>query len=1089
MYARVMSPGTLEAEVEEAALELLTELDWTVVRVMEETLGERGTLGRETRGDVVLLRRLRPALEKLNPTLPAEAITQAMDQLTRDRSAMGSIVAANRDVYALLKEGVKVKVAAPDGEQGLHDVTVRVIDWEKPEENDFLVAQQLWVQGDIYQRRADLVGFVNGLPLLFIELKGLHKNVENAYRDNFTDYLSTIPQMFWFNGVVVLSNGMTSRVGSVTGAWEHFKEWKRIEREDEPATVSLETVLRGVCDKRRLLDLIENFTLFSEQKSSVAKVVGQNHQFLGVNNAIAAVRKYQLASSPPGVSSDVLTARRRLGVFWHTQGSGKSFSMVFLSQKILRRLPGNWTFVVITDREDLDDQIYKTFAACGATNDKNVQAKSADDLKRLLTEDHRYVFTLIQKFRTDVKGATYPKLSDRSNIIVMVDEAHRSQYDTFALNLRQALPNAAFIGFTGTPLMAGEEKTREVFGDYVSVYNFRQAIEDNATVPLYYESRIPELQLTNDDLGDDLAALIDEADLNEDQAQKVEREFSRQYHLITREDRLDTIAADVVEHFVGLNTETERASQGGTKGMVIAIDKVTAVRMYDKVKTAWGKKLEDLRRQVLPYDDHKGRAKLRATIDFMTGLDMAVVVSQAQNEVEVFKKKGLDIAPHRLRMVKEDLDTKFKDPKDPLGLVFVCAMWMTGFDVPTCGAVYLDKPMRNHTLMQTIARANRVYEGKVNGLIVDYVGVFRNLQKALAIYGAGVGGGSRQGDTPVQPKEVQLEELQKLVAEGKKFCADHGVDIDVIRSLTKLARITALKAGVDKLVHPAETKKKYLTLATQADRVYRALGLDDAKLVLAADWGALLDLARGIRGLEQPVDISGVMARVEELLDESIDAEGYVIREPQGEQYGGRIHLGEIDFEALARYFAKAKNKASTVEALTSSATKRVNTLVRLNPTRRSLRDKLEALIEDYNQGAHTVADFFERLMAFIKEMEAEEKRPEGEGVSQEQLAFYDLLAGVEVTLSATDQAAVKKVATALPKLVEKKLVIDWRKSQMKRAAVRVAIKGALKDLPEVYDEVKFEAALAAVYEHVYESYWGDGKSLYVEEAVTPTAQ
>ena len=662
-----MSTGTLEAEIEEAALDLLSDMGWEVVRAMEETLGEHGTLGRETRGDVVLLQRLRPALEKLNPKLPPEGITQAIDVLTRDRSAMGSIVAANRDVHALLKHGVKVRVAEPDGDGELHDVTVRVIDWEKPEANDFLVAQQLWVQGDIYQRRADLVGFVNGLPLLFIELKGLHKNVENAYRDNFTDYLCTIPQVFWFNGVVVLSNGFASRIGSVTGAWEHFKEWKRIEREDEPATVSLETVLRGVCDKRRLLDLVENFTLFSEQKSSVAKIVVQNHQYLGVDNAIAAVRKYQLASTPPGVSSDVLAARRRLGVFWHTQGSGKSFSMVFFSQKILRRLPGNWTFVVITDREDLDDQIYKTFAACGAVTDKNVQARSAEDLKRLLTEDHRYVFTLIQKFRTDVKGGRYPKLSDRSNIIVMVDEAHRSQYDTFALNLCQALPNAAFIGFTGTPLMAGEEKTREVFGDYVSVYNFRQAIEDKATVPLYYESRIPELQLTNDDLGDDLAALIEDADLDEDQTQNVEREFSRQYHLITREDRLDTIAADLVEHFVGLNTETEQV--GGTKAMVIAIDKVTAVRMHDKVKAAWGKKREGLRAQLpcAAYDDARGRAKLQAAIAFMTQLDMAVVVSQAQNEVEGFKRKGLDIAPHRLRMVKEDLDTKFKDPRDPLG--------------------------------------------------------------------------------------------------------------------------------------------------------------------------------------------------------------------------------------------------------------------------------------------------------------------------------------------------------------------------------------------------------------------------------------
>ncbi len=408
---------------------------------------------------------------------------------------------------------------------------------------------------------------------------------------------------------------------------------------------------------------------------------------------------------------------------------------------------------------------------------------------------------------------------------------------------------------------------------------------------------------------------------------------------------------------------------------------------------------------------------------------------------------------------------------------------MTGFDVPSCGAIYLDKPMRNHTLMQTIARANRVYEGKVNGVIVDYVGVFRNLQKALAIYGAGAGGGVRPGETPVQPKEEQFKDLQRLIVDGKKFCADHGVDVDVIRSLTRLARITALRAGVDKLVHPAETKKRYLSLATQADRVYRALGLYDPKLELAPDWSALLDLARGIQGLEQPVDISEVMTRVEKLLDESIDADSYTIAEPLGDK--GRVHLGGLDFDALARYFTQATNKASTAEALSSASIKRADALVRLNPTLKSLREKLEALIADYNEGAHTVSEFFEKLMAFIKKMEGEEKRPESEGVSQEQLTLYDLLVGIKVTLSTKDKAVVKKIAVDLPKRLDSKLVIDWRKSQMKRAAVRVAIKRALEELPQPYDEVKFEAALEAVYEHVSESYWGDGKSKYVETGAT----
>lgn len=1079
-----MSPGTLEAHVEQAALDLFGSLGWTVMKVQHEVLGEHGTLGRDTRANMVLVRRLRAALAELNPGLPAEAIDGALEELTRDRSAM-TLVQANRETYRLLKNGVKVKVGAgADGDHEERDVTVRVIDWNNPEENDFLVTQQLWIQGDVYLRRADLVGFVNGLPLVFMELKGIHNNVEVAYRDNVRDYLSAIPQAFWFNAFVVLSNGFESRVGSVTGAWEHFKEWKRVEREDETPRVSLEVILCGLCDKTRLLDLVENFTLFAEMKSSIAKIVGQNHQYLGVNNAIAAAQSYHLASTPAGVSPEKLAQRRRLGVFWHTQGSGKSFSMVFFSQKILRKLPGNWTFVIITDREDLDDQIYKTFVGCGAVSDKEVQAKSTADLKRLLTEDHRYVFTLIQKFRTDVKGATYPKLSDRSDIIVIADEAHRSQYDTFALNLRNALPNAAFIGFTGTPLMAGEEKTREVFGDYVSIYNFRQAIEDNATVPLYYEARIPELQLTNEDLADELANLIEDADLDEDQQKKVEREFARQYHLITREERLDTIAADLVDHFVGLNAAKSAGRRSwATKAMVIAIDKVTAVRMHDKVKAAWKKRLatEKSRLGEVKYTEPEC-SEIAALVKFMEETDMAVVVSQAQNEVDSFKKKALDIAPHRQRMIKDDLDTRFKDEKDPLRVVFVCAMWMTGFDVPSCGAIYLDKPMRNHTLMQTIARANRVFEGKINGLIVDYVGVFRNLQKALAIYGTASGGGVNGGDSPVEPKEVQLQELAGLIAEAKKYCAEQKVDFGGAKVANPLARLGILKDGVDKLVHPAETKKKYLELAGQVDRVYRAIGTDPRKNALSADWGVIADLARGIRGLEKPVDITGVMQSVEKLLDESIDAQGYVIREPGGEGYDGRIQLGNIDFEALARFFAKSKQKASTADATTAVARRKVESLIRLNPTRTSLRDQLERLIADYNEGVHSTKQFFDELLAFMKKLDAEENRAGGEGLDQERLAFYDLLLAPGLKLSAADRATVKKVAQDLPNSIEKKLVIDWRKSQRARAGVKSAIKDALDALPDAYQRDDYEKVVEAVYEHVFESYWGEGRSKYLEK-------
>ena len=378
--------------------------------------------------------------------------------------------------------------------------------------------------------------------------------------------------------------------------------------------------------------------------------------------------------------------------------------MVFFSQKVLRKLPGNWTFLIVTDREDLDGQIYKNFASTGAVIEKeeHVRAQSGDHLKQLLnTEDHRYLFTLIQKFRTE-NGATYPMLSDRSDIIVINDEAHRSQYDTFALNMRNALPNAAFIGFTGTPLMAGEERTKEVFGDYISVYNFKESVDDGNTVPLYYENRIPELQLVNESLAEDLADIVDSADLSDEQQAKLEREFAREYHLITREDRLETVAQDLVAHYMGRGVLA--------KAMVISIDKATTVKMYDKVQKHWKTKLGELRKAAAGADP-ADRPELESRLSFFEKTDMAVVVSQSQNEIEEFKKKGLDIATHRKRMVKEDLETKFKNSDDPLRIVFVCAMWITGFDVPSCSTIYLDKPMKNHTLMQTIARAKPIRRG------------------------------------------------------------------------------------------------------------------------------------------------------------------------------------------------------------------------------------------------------------------------------------------------------------------------------------------------------------------------------------------
>ncbi|HWS79249.1 MAG TPA: HsdR family type I site-specific deoxyribonuclease, partial [Thermomonas sp.] len=609
--------------VEQPAIGLFGELGWQTVSALEETFGAGGTLGRETRGEVVLVERLRAALLRFNPTLPPEAMQTAIDELTRDRSAM-SLEAANREVYRLLKEGITVSV--PDREHGGQKTErLRVVDWERPANNDFLLVSQLTVTGPLYTCRPDLVGFVNGLPWVVIELKKPGVPARNAFDENLTHYKQQIPALFWFNAFLIASNGTDSRVGSLTADWGRWVEWKRIEREDEPRRVSLDVMLRGTCDRVRLLDLVENFTLFSEHKAGLVKIIGQNHQFLGVNNAIASM----------------LDARQlghgRGGVFWQTQGSGKSFSMVFFAQKVLRKLAGNWTFVVVTDRVELDDQIAKTFKTTGAVSEAEgdaCHAASGAHLRELLRGNHRYVFTLVHKFQTP------ELLCDRSDVIVLTDEAHRSQYDTLALNMRAALPRAMFLAFTGTPLIAGEERTKEVFGDYVSIYDFQQSIEDGATVPLFYENRTPELQLVNPDLNEDIYRLIEDADLDADQEAKLEKVLGRQYHLITRDDRLETVAQDIVRHFLGRGMLANAVG----KALVVSIDKATALRMYDKVQAHWAAETARVQEELgtLAYQARGGemtpeqarrdarRAELKARLDVLTTTDMALIVSPGQ---------------------------------------------------------------------------------------------------------------------------------------------------------------------------------------------------------------------------------------------------------------------------------------------------------------------------------------------------------------------------------------------------------------------------------------------------------------------------
>ncbi len=1054
------------ALVEQPAIDLLQSLGWTHANLFAETFGEHGTEGRRSEHQVVLMRRLDAALRRLNPGLPDDAYAQAVDQIAMDRSKQIA-VNANREVYRLLKDGVKVTVLDEHGEQVTE--TLRVIDWNDPRNNEFYLTSQMWVAGDMYRRRCDLVGFVNGLPLVFIELKKPSVPLKSAFDDNLRDYRGqSVPQLFHPNAFILLSNGSDTRVGTLTSAWEHFFDWKRIDDEAEVGRVSLERALRGLLEPARLLDYIENFTVFEEGKGGLIKKVAKNHQFLGVNKAIARLVELRTASpSPPTPLPQAGEGRKRLGVFWHTQGSGKSLSMVFFTQKVLRRVIGSCTFVIVTDREELDDQISKTFKNTGATMKDDVRATSAENLKELLRGNERYIFTLIQKFRTEA-GQRYPVLSERSDVIVITDEAHRSQYDIFALNMRNALPNAGFLGFTGTPLIQGEEeRTRDVFGDYVSVYDFAKSIEDGATVPLYYENRIPEVQLTNKDLNDDLEALLEAAELDEAQEKKLEREFAREYHIITREDRLEAIARDIVAHFTG------RGYRG--KAMMICIDKATAVRMYDKVQANWKAEIERLKAELAAA---KGDARevLIARIRLMETTDMAVVVSQGQNEVEDLRAKGLEIMPHRQRLLKEDLDETFKDPDSNLRLVFVCAMWITGFDVPTCSTIYLDKPMRAHTLMQTIARANRVSPGKESGLIVDYVGIFRALQKALAIYArptAGVEGGGN----PIETKSLLVAALRESLAEAQQFCEARGIDLPAIARSAEYERIGRIDDAIEAILYSEADKKHYLQLASRVARLFKAILPDPAANDLAPMSILVAYLAATIRAKTDPPDISSVMGDVEALLNDSIATEGYHIGPATRPE--ALINLSEIDFEALQQKFAEG-HKHTQAEKLRRLIEGKLAEMLRMNPARLDFAEKFQKLIEDYNAGSKNVEELFAELVKFAHELTDEEKRGVAEGLSEEELALFDILTKPEPVLSKKEEADVKKVCRELlDSLKREKLVLDWREKQQARAAVMQALKLEMRRLPEPYTRDVRNEKLARAYAHVYDHYFGAGNSVY----------
>ena len=681
---------------------------------------------RASKKECVLPVVLEQSLRKINPNIAPEHIDRIVKTLRQDYTGT-DIVATNYKLYQQIRNNIKITVRR----NGKEDFDfVKLVDFEHPENNTFTAVSQMWIQGKVYYRRPDILIFINGLPMVFIELKNSIVKVEEAYNKNLKDYLKDIPNLFAFNQICVLSNGLETRLGAFNSTYDFFFEWLKVHSEKEKLNRKLigsaETVddssvryfVKGLLNKERLIDYIENFILFENQS---IKIIAKNHQYLGVNNLMESVKNRKELNG-------------KLGVFWHTQGSGKSYSMVMFARKVKRKITGNFTFLIITDRDDLDTQIHKNFVRTEVIGVKEeCQPKNGAQLREFLTTNKAFIFTLIHKFRYD-KGKKYPVLSTRDDIIVLVDEAHRTQYKDLAENMRTALPNANYIAFTGTPLLGSKRLTNQWFGDYVSEYNFAQSVEDGSTVPLFYSRRVPEVGLKNDFLDDDVLDIIEDENLNEDETRLLENSASRILEVIKRDDRLDKIAQDIAHHF------PRRGFLG--KGMVVSVDKYTAVKMYDKVQHYWGIEKQKIMQERNQAQTKEKRDELTKILNYMNTVEMAVIISEEADENDKFSKQGLDITKHRQKMNEitpegYDIEDRFKDPNDKLQLVFVCAMWLTGFDVKSLSTLYLDKPMKGHTLMQAIARANRVYPGKSCGIIVDYVNVFKYMQKALTEYATG----------------------------------------------------------------------------------------------------------------------------------------------------------------------------------------------------------------------------------------------------------------------------------------------------------------------------------------------------------------
>lgn len=1100
-------------------------LGWdSVYAFNSETFGASGTLGRTNERDVVLVRDLRAALSRLNADLPDSARDQAVEKLTQVDFSR-SLVQHNRDFYRLIRDGVPVDWRDSMGE--IRYARAQVINFRNPTDNRFLVVRELKIQGvrvPHYNRRADLVCFVNGLPLVFIELKAVYKNIRTGFDENLTDYLheSSIGHAFHHNAFLVVSNGDRARYGSITSKWEHFVEWKR-DTEKSTARVDAESLLDGMLAKERLLDLVEHFILFDDSRAGgTRKIVARNHQVLGVNNAVASVQRQEelkrefppaerliqytasradlleVADAPPltadgqttghGIEAerDLPLLRRahpdlgRLGVFWHTQGSGKSYSMAFFAEKVRRVVPGNFTFVVMTDREDLDDQIWRTFIGCSVTDESTPRAGSGKGLKELLHGNHRYVFSLIHKFNQTV----YEPYSERDDIIVISDEAHRTQSGRFARNMRLALPNASFIGFTGTPLFKHDELTRRIFGNYVSRYDFKRSEEDESTVKLVHENRGEKLGIARLDLNDRIAEKIEEAELDPDQTALLEKLLGQDYEVITADDRLDKLADDFVEH---CSTRWEAG-----KSMFVCIDKITCARMLERVQARWQFKLSEIR-SLIPKteaemsaassEDNRGRladalTQLRSQARWMETTIIELIISEAQNEVRDFKKWGFDIIPHRVVMKtgfqtpdgkRVGVEDAFRDPNHPFRVAIVCAMWLTGFDVECLSTLYIDKPMKAHNLMQAIARTNRVYPGKDCGVIVDYNGMLKSLREALAQYAIGDDENGDENEV-VAPLEELMGSLVDAIETAEGHLLGLGFDASQLRGATGFTRIGLLRDAVDALLTSDEAKRRFEIMARHIFARFKTLLMEPSAFAYAERHDNIEAIYKKLQERRDTADVTSLLKELHKIVNEAIRTQA------PGEDHaaGLTVDLSQIDFEKLRDEFStRLKRKHVALQDIRVVVEAKLAQMLARNPMRMDFYKKYQDIIADYNREKDrvTVEETFAKLLELARSLDIEERRAAEEGLTDGELALFDLLGREDI--SKADRERLKQASRSLLASLQERLATmpDWTQNTATQADVQIFILDTLwQALPRPpFTDDEAEAVASRVYEYVWQ--------------------